>query len=259
MKKVKLFFAFILCLSAFSTIISDNAEAKTVTKYVAVDILNVREKPTTNSKKLGALRKNTKVTVYKVSKGWASIKYKKKTAYVSAQYLKSTKTIKKVSYKMNPKKTYIYYSTYDKGKTYWWSYGKKTGKYFKESQNSGTIWYSSNKKLFDYSRYGNNERLEIEGKNELVMCYPASECDIILMKPVKKGAVYQYPLSLGGFTNKVITTTATVKVKAGTFKKVAILERSDGTKSYYAQNVGLIKSEYSNYGTYELISYKNRN
>lgn len=137
--------------------------------------------------------------------------------------------------------------------------GKKTGKYFKESQKGGTIWYSSNKKLFDYSGYGNNERLEIEGKNELVMCYPESECDIILMQPVKKGAVYQYPLSLRGFTNKVITTTATVKVKAGTFKKVAILERSDGTKSYYAQNVGLIKSEYSNYGTYELISYKNRN
>ncbi|WP_228548358.1 SH3 domain-containing protein [Sporosarcina obsidiansis] len=65
------------------------AAGKTESATVTTDILNVREKPSTSSKKVGTLKKGNKVTVYSKTKdGWTQIQYKKKKAYVSTKYLK---------------------------------------------------------------------------------------------------------------------------------------------------------------------------
>lgn len=50
--------------------------------------LNVRSGPGTRYRRVGALKKNTKVYPSSVSKHWAKIEYKGKTAYVSTDYLR---------------------------------------------------------------------------------------------------------------------------------------------------------------------------
>ena len=80
-----------------------DAAAKTETAKVTADVLNVREKPASSSKKLGSLKKGERVTVYtKTKSGWSEIQYKKKKAYVSTQYLDFSKpavTVLKKQYK----------------------------------------------------------------------------------------------------------------------------------------------------------------
>ncbi|WLV25189.1 DUF4163 domain-containing protein [Aciduricibacillus chroicocephali] len=86
------------------------AEAKTESAKVTVDILNVREKTSANSKKLGTLKKGEKVTVYaKTTSGWSEIRFKKKKAYVSTQYLDFSKPAVKVSSKKYNKLNFLKY------------------------------------------------------------------------------------------------------------------------------------------------------
>ena len=53
--------------------------------------LNVRKKPSTNSKVLDILPFNTKVKFIKENKKWVKIKYKNKYAYVYKQYISKKK------------------------------------------------------------------------------------------------------------------------------------------------------------------------
>lgn len=89
---LKSFVAFILFLSLFSAFnFEASAAVKTTAKSATVtaDNLNVREKPSSSSKKVGSLKKGTKVTVYSNTKqGWTEIQYNKKKAYVNSKYLK---------------------------------------------------------------------------------------------------------------------------------------------------------------------------
>lgn len=98
----KIVIAFALILSVITPFSTSTAEAatKTYSATVKADKLNVREKASTNSKKLGTLNKGKKVTVYvKNNNGWSTIKYKYKNknrkAYVSAKYLKFSSNVKK--------------------------------------------------------------------------------------------------------------------------------------------------------------------
>lgn len=50
--------------------------------------LNVRASASSSSKKLGALKYNTKINVIGMSGDWAMIKYSGKTAYVALKYLR---------------------------------------------------------------------------------------------------------------------------------------------------------------------------
>lgn len=62
------------------------------TKYANASV-NVRKDATKDSKKLGTLSVNTKVTITgKVNNGWIRIKYKDGVGYVKATYLSDTKT-----------------------------------------------------------------------------------------------------------------------------------------------------------------------
>ncbi|WP_158287121.1 PdaC/SigV domain-containing protein [Mesobacillus foraminis] len=90
MKKiVKWTLVMVLLMAVF---ISSQVPAQAATTYPAsvnADVLNVREKASTKSKKVGTLKKGTKVSVYsKTKSGWSEIRYKKKKAYVSTKYLR---------------------------------------------------------------------------------------------------------------------------------------------------------------------------
>lgn len=66
---------------------STSGSKKTYYKVTCTS-LNVRSGPGTKYKRVGSLKKNTKVYPSSISKGWAKITYKSKDAYVSTSYLK---------------------------------------------------------------------------------------------------------------------------------------------------------------------------
>ena len=64
---------------------------KVKTGTVKASNLNIRQKASTSSKKVGSIPNNKKVTIYAKSGSWYKIKYGKVTGYVSAQYVKNVK------------------------------------------------------------------------------------------------------------------------------------------------------------------------
>lgn len=58
-----------------------------VYKVTAKGGVNVRSGPGTNYKRLGAIAYGTQVSVKSITKGWATINYNRKTAYVNASYI----------------------------------------------------------------------------------------------------------------------------------------------------------------------------
>ncbi|MDR3224912.1 MAG: SpoIID/LytB domain-containing protein [Clostridiales Family XIII bacterium] len=84
----------------------DSAEAPAfkVTEYSATgsltspSMLNVRSGPATTYQVIGAMKKDDKVTITGKSGNWYRIKYGTGLGYVSKQYVKITKTVKKSAY-----------------------------------------------------------------------------------------------------------------------------------------------------------------
>ena len=64
--------------------------AETTIVYTTAN-LNVRDKATTEGKKLGVLKKGTAVETLGLKNGWYTIKYNGKTAYISAKYTTEVK------------------------------------------------------------------------------------------------------------------------------------------------------------------------
>ena len=62
-------------------------QASSITNYVANTGLNVRERGSTKSAKVGSFSKGDTVRVYSISNGWAEIEYNGTTAYVASKYL----------------------------------------------------------------------------------------------------------------------------------------------------------------------------
>jgi len=85
---------FLIAVMLLGTVFSFNVKVTTATTkaetlYVVADNLNVREKASTKSKKVGSLKLGSKVKVYsKTNSGWSKIDYKKKKAYVFSEYIK---------------------------------------------------------------------------------------------------------------------------------------------------------------------------
>ncbi|MFX4306577.1 SH3 domain-containing protein [Exiguobacterium sp. A1_3_1] len=90
MKGIKFLIAVMLIGTVFSyNLKMAGAATKTETLYVVADNLNVREKASTKSKKVGSLKLGSKVKVYsKTKSGWSKIDYKQKKAYVFSEYIK---------------------------------------------------------------------------------------------------------------------------------------------------------------------------
>lgn len=64
---------------------------KVKTGTVKASKLNIRQKPTTSSKKVGSVPNKKTVKIYAKSGSWYKIKYGKVTGYVSAKYVKNVK------------------------------------------------------------------------------------------------------------------------------------------------------------------------
>ncbi|WP_409291900.1 C40 family peptidase [Peribacillus sp. SCS-37] len=97
MKKLIAFLSLALMIGSVTPLAGEaSASTKVTTKYVNVSsgTLNVRKSPSTkpNATVIAKLKKNTAVTVYSESRGWAKVKAAGKTGYASSKYLVSKKT-----------------------------------------------------------------------------------------------------------------------------------------------------------------------
>ncbi|WHY91301.1 SH3 domain-containing protein [Neobacillus cucumis] len=211
-----------------------NIPAQAVTKSkskstatVTTSILNVREKPSLSAKKLGTLKKGTKVTVYSKtkSKKWSEIRYKSKKAYVYTKYLKFTAG-KRASYLLDKNKIYTYTS---KEGTYQLI---PTGKKYNQIWDK---WY--------YSSKASGKQLFIVSENSkgLYTGYIDSEYYIDIKYPAKVGQSWDVGYE-GEGKARIISITKTVKTPAGTFKNCIVVKEDSGYTTYFAKNIGLVKA-----------------
>ncbi|MFK2824113.1 SH3 domain-containing protein [Bacillus sp. B190/17] len=230
-KMMKSLLAFILVLSFVLQLNAVNASAVTVTKTGWVSInsgtLTVRSGPGTSYKKVGSLKNNVSVTVYSQSKnGWSQIGYNNKKAYVSTQYLRM------YSFLMDKTKVYTYRG---EGSDY-------------KSQYRG--------KYYGWDKWNDGESSFVikEDSKGLYFGWPESEYFTELVYPLKVGKEW----SEWGIKHKITAMNGTLTTPAGTFKNVVTVKSSDGYTSYYAQNVGLLKTVSNGVTMSELVGLQKK-
>ena len=89
-----LFSTTFIFLSVLSIARPANLAFAAVKAKVNIDSLNVREKPTIDSKKLGQLNKGKEVTISQEKDGWTKISFGKSYGWVSSKYLSKTQAVK---------------------------------------------------------------------------------------------------------------------------------------------------------------------
>lgn len=248
---VKVLIVFVIFISMYSVTETSKAAVTEYNATVNTVSLSVREKPSISSKKLGTFKKGTKVIVFsKTSTGWSQITYKSRKAYVSTKYLKFAPT-----YSPNRNKIYVYYDN-NAGVSF-------VHKYF-GTKNGWDIWNVSIETA--------NDKLELEQEK-----FKEDRKGMYINLGNKTTTQLRYPLALGKtwsgtlgneiYTTKVTSLNKTVKTKAGTFTNVVELTTTNKGKTYvgkayFAPNVGLIKSNYSDkvagMNETQLVQLKNR-
>jgi hypothetical protein len=233
-KKIFISFALIFAftLNLFTPITP--SKAATISAVVNTTILNVYEKASSTSKKVGTLKKGTKVIVNtKIKSGWSEIGFKSKKAFVMTKYLTFTENKATVSYLMNTQYDYVYIRVdnipnTDKFNTYKFV-GKKTGGDSKYSDCN--IWNYNAGQVCEKETttgYYLNGKLEIQSNP-------------------KVGATWEINIDATDvqfkYTYTVESVNETVTVPAGTFKnviKVKIVSNYGTSYHYYAPGVGEI-------------------
>ncbi|MED1467619.1 SH3 domain-containing protein [Bacillus salipaludis] len=247
----KVFIVFALILG----IVSNPAESHAATKYSAtVDtkILNVREKATIHSKKMGSLKKGAKVTVFSKTKtGWSQISYKSKKGYVYTKYLKFAPTTSRSVYSRNKNKIYVYVNE---------NAGIHITKKYRGSASGWAVW-----NIYYESDKVGQEKLKEDGKG--LYLKQDNKVNTLLHYPVKVGKTWVDQFNGDTYTTKITSLAKTVKTDAGTFKNVMELtitnkKKTYLEKAYYAPKIGLIKDFYEDkeYGSNEtvLVQLKNK-
>lgn len=235
----KIFIMFVLVLSFVSFNSSTTEAASTQTAFVNIKsgALTVRSTASIKAKKVGSLKKDVRVVVYaKTKSGWSEIRYKSKKAYVSTKYLKFAN-----SYLMNILKVYTFMDM---------SNGKKSKSVYKGIYNvdgeSWDIWESEGERVIVY-----------EDKNGLYAGWMESESFTEIKYPVKVGKSWD-----NGFEepdiNRITSVSKTVKTPAGTFKNCIEVTNQDGYISYFAKNVGNVKTDYKGKTIFLLIKLENK-
>lgn len=87
-----LIIAIVLCIKSFAT---------TTNGIITEITVNMREKPSTNSKVIMYVTQDDKVEVLEKTGDWYKIKYKNKTGYVSAEFVKVDKDVKNTNQEQN--------------------------------------------------------------------------------------------------------------------------------------------------------------
>ncbi len=85
------FLVTLLIMTGFTSLSELQVQAAGKTKYVTATALNVRQLPTTKSKILATVKKNTAVTVTQTKSGWDKVKVNNKNGWVSNKYLTTKK------------------------------------------------------------------------------------------------------------------------------------------------------------------------
>ncbi|MBK3496866.1 SH3 domain-containing protein [Viridibacillus sp. YIM B01967] len=240
-KRLKYVITIVLLMSSlgFSNLPKVEAKADITIEYVKVEVLNVREKATISSKKLGQLKKNVRVAVISTSKGWSKIQYKEGTAYVSSDYFAS-KAVQNVTGKLAPKVGKYTYNYYEEGVYQ----GKSTDIFIKIKEGVKT---KSNTGV--YTSYFENSKF-------FTYLSPLGHTDFQLNYPLKKG------MKWGGEQDKlqIQNVNATVKIAAGTFKNVVIVRMDHtayNTYSHYyiAPGKGIIMWKLNGEKKFQLAEY----
>ncbi|MGC8230878.1 SH3 domain-containing protein [Pseudobacillus badius] len=228
---IKSLIAFILVLSAVLSFNGISSKAATASKvgWVSIDSgsLTVRSGPGTSYKKVGSLKNNVSVTVYSQTKnGWSQIGYQKKKAYVASQHLR------------------MYSFLQDKTKIYTY---KSEGKYHK-TQYIG--------KHYGWDEWSSEDGSYImkEDSKGLYIGWPQSDYFTELSYPLKVGKQW----ADWEIRKKITSINGTLTTPAGTFKNVVTVKSSDGYTTYYAPNIGFIKSVSNGLTMSELTSLKKR-
>jgi uncharacterized protein YgiM (DUF1202 family) len=216
------------------------SKAATISAVVNTTILNVYEKASSTSKKVGTLKKGTKVIVNtKLKSGWSEIGFKSKKAFVMTKSLtftenKNTENKAKVSYLMNTQYDYVYIRVdnipnTDKFNTYKFV-GKKTGGDSKYSDCN--IWNYNAGQVCEKETttgYYVNGKLEIQSNPKVGETW---EINIDATDVQFK------------YTYTVESVNETVTVPAGTFKNVIEIKKIDSLGNtdyfYFAPGIGLI-------------------
>ena len=235
----KVFIMFILVFSFFSFDSYETEAASTQTAFVNIKsgTLTVRSTGSLKAKKVGSLKKDVRVVVYsKTKSGWSEIRYKSKKAYVSTKYLKFAN-----SYLVDKSKVYTYMDM-------------ETREKFKNVY-AGT--YSSGGWNWDIWKSGDDRFIVREDRNGLYAGWMESEYFVNIKYPVKVGQSWD-----NGFGEpyylRITSISKTVKTPAGTFKNCIEVTDQDGYKSYYAKNVGSVKTVYKGKTISQLISLANK-
>ncbi|MDZ5470405.1 SH3 domain-containing protein [Bacillus sp. 31A1R] len=236
---LKLTLVLVLMISLFlpySTTTTNAASKETAT--VNVKAADVREKASIKSKKLGTLKKGTKVTVYEKTKsGWSKINYKKQYAYVVTKSLEFTSKKQKESYLMDTKRTYVYKLGIDKNYVTL-SYGNK-------NKNGYNLWTGKDIRLETHAEWAKETS---EGLFFGLGDINAPREDVkYISYPIKVGKTW----SSFDLTFHISSINKTIKTQAGTFKNVIEVEcyaydhTDDEVKHlqtyYFAKNIGIIK------------------
>lgn len=237
----KWFTAFLLALTvlSISTIVADTnlVQAAEKTMYVnAKSDIVLREKPEKNAKQIGTVKNKSQVKVISISKGWAYINTGTKKGYVYESALTAKNPSTTVKGGLLPKDGLKLTYSPD------FLSQQKSSTYRAEKMENGTVYLSNN-----------NEDTFVYGEDKKGLGITLCECGWFLLD-------VEYPFIQGKYTTEyhegesydgpilvpskilVESTTATVKVKAGTFKNVVILKTKSGGKYYLAPGVGLIKA-----------------
>jgi len=240
MKKLfKALIMFVFIFSFFSFNLSTTEAASTETAFVNVKsgTLTVRSTASVKAKKVGSLKKDVRVVVYaKTKSGWSEIRYKSKKAYVATKYLKFAN-----SYLVNKSKVYTYMDM---------STLKKTEYIYTGIYNGGG-------KSWDIWESEDGSTIVSEDKNGLYTGWMESEYYTSIKYPVKVGQVWDNGFGEPDYY-RITSISKTVETPAGTFKNCVEVTNQSGYKSYYAQNVGRVKTVYEGETTSQLVSLKNK-
>ncbi|QQZ10010.1 SH3 domain-containing protein [Heyndrickxia vini] len=220
---LRLVLAFLLVISVFVPYSNSTIFAKTNTAYVNADVLNVRAKASTSSKKLGTLKYGTKVIVYVKNKsGWATIKYKGKKAYVKAEFLSSTK---KKSFLMD--RTMIYTVQYSGGERINFKFDHKNT----YNGMNEYYWFSNDGAELSETQTATEYRVGGGFGGAIVMKRNAKVGD----------KIYSYGSAEKFYDGKIISVNAKVKTHARTFTNCTVIKENGGGKRYYAPGHGMVK------------------
>lgn len=230
-------------LSANSTEVeASTAKTLSTSSYKTTDLNHFRtvlnsktvyiySKPSATSKKLQKLPKNSAVIITNKQSGdFTKIRYVFGYAFIKTASLKTATVNTGSPYARTINKVYRYDIPYNKNSTFKNNFTATYTNRYASNKSIQNFWhYSSSPDQKGVEEYETNKGLYVgdieDGYLSLEVKYP-----------VKKNATWT---GAAGKKSTIISTTATVKTKAGTFNKVVIV-KNNNDYSYYAPNKGLI-------------------